>query len=162
MTSGINLELWSCTRLIIYIWLGGGYDYKLGISSNLASLLGLYHEIESQLGTLSLLSVFSNSLTNPRYCKLKIDLCLYNLDLWNVELSWAEFWSEKFNNNKFQLWGKTKLRRKSLGDHKLLTMYACLSKNQFLIDLDPLIMLSSYLKWIFNIKLRHRDWKCLT
>ena len=87
VTSGIDLELWLCTRLIVYIFLAGGYDYKPGISSNLASLLVFYHEIESQLGTLSLLSVFSNSFTNLRYCKLKIDLCLYNLDLWNIELS---------------------------------------------------------------------------
>ena len=87
VTSRIDLELWLCTRLIIYIFLGGGYDYKPGISSHLASLLVLYHEIESQLGTLSLLSVFSNSFTNSGYCKLKIDLCLYNLDLWNIELS---------------------------------------------------------------------------
>ena len=35
------------------------YRLTSGISSNLASLLGLYHEIKSQLGTLSLLSVFS-------------------------------------------------------------------------------------------------------
>ena len=44
VTSGIDLELWLCTRLIVYIFLGGGYDYKPRISSNLASLLGLYHE----------------------------------------------------------------------------------------------------------------------
>ena len=87
VTLGIDLELWLCTRLIVYIFLAGGYDYKPGISFNLASLLVLYHEIESQLGTLSFLSVFSNSFTNLGYCKLKIDLCLYNLDLWNIELS---------------------------------------------------------------------------